>query len=147
MQVNQNAPVFQYNEIFIPATLEKVWDVLTDVPGWPAWNKKISKAQLTQPVAAGSAFRWTINGAAIRSVFHTVEENRALGWSGVTFGATAIHNWFFTLRDGGVQVRVEESMEGWLVALFRKKMNRDLATDMQYWLEALKTRCAHEHAR
>jgi hypothetical protein len=35
-------------------------------------------------------------------------------------------------------VSVEKSMEGWLVGLFKSKMNRDLANDMQYWLEVLK---------
>jgi len=29
-------------------------------------------------------------------------------------------------------------MEGWLIGLIRKKMNRDLAADMAYWLDRLK---------
>lgn len=137
MQVNQNAPVFQKNEMFIQADPEKVWNMLTDIPNWPNWNHKISKARLQGTPAVDGEFNWTINGANIRSTFHTVEKHRTLGWRGVTFGATAIHNWYLEARDGGTLVKVEESMEGWLIALFRKKMNRDLAADMQYWLEVL----------
>ena len=141
MQVNPGAPVFQTKEIFIQAAPEIVWGVLTNVSGWTNWNPKISKARMDSAVAVGTAFRWTINGVRIDSIFHTVEQPHALGWSGATFGATAIHNWHMEAADGGSRIRVEESMEGWLVALFRKKMNRDLATDMQFWLEALKVRC------
>ncbi len=138
MQVNHNAPVVQSKELFIQAGPEKVWAVLTNINQWTAWNHKISKAHIEGALAVGSVFHWKINGASIRSTVHTVETNRMLGWSGVTFGATAIHNWYLEARDGGTVVKVEESMEGWLIGLFRKKMNRDLAADMVYWLEALK---------
>lgn len=141
MQANQNAPVFQSKEIFIQATPEKIWDILTNVSGWTAWNRKISRARMEGTASVGASFRWTINGANIHSIFHTVEKPHTLGWTGATFGATAIHNWHLEAGAGGTQVRVEESMQGWLIALFRKKMNRDLATDMQYWLEALKVSC------
>lgn len=138
MQINQNAPVVQSKELFIQANPEKVWEVLTNINRWPAWNGKISKAHMEGTLTVGSVFHWKINGASIRSILHTVETNQKLGWSGATFGATAIHNWYLEARDGGTLVKVEESMEGWLIALFRKKMNRDLAADMTYWLEALK---------
>jgi uncharacterized protein YndB with AHSA1/START domain len=138
MQVNQSAPVFQTKEIFIQASPEKVWAILTHVAEWPRWNSKITKAKLEGNASEGTPFRWTINGAGIQSVFHTVKQPQALGWSGVTFGATAIHNWYLQAHADGTRVKVEESMEGWLISLFRKKMNRDLASDMLYWLEALK---------
>jgi len=41
-------------------------------------------------------------------------------------------------NDGGTLVKVEESMEGWLIGLFKNKMNKALEKDMQYWLEVLK---------
>lgn len=138
MQVNQNAPVVQSKELFIQANPEKVWAVLSNINQWTAWNHKISKATLEGALQVGAKFHWTINGAAIRSTVHTLEPYRVLGWSGVTFGATAIHNWYLEPRDGGTLVKVEESMEGWLIRLFSKKMNRDLAADMVYWLEVLK---------
>ncbi|MDO8366957.1 MAG: hypothetical protein Q7T20_09185, partial [Saprospiraceae bacterium] len=59
----------------------------------------------------------------IRLVLHTADTNRAFGWSGQTFGGSAIHNWYFEYKNGSTLVKVEESMEGWLIALFKKKMN------------------------
>jgi uncharacterized protein YndB with AHSA1/START domain len=138
MQVNQNAPVFQAAEILIQASPERVWMVLTDIQQWPTWNPNISRAKLDGPLSVAAKFNWKVKGASIRSILHTVDVQRAFGWSGTTFGGSAIHNWYLETHNGHTLVRVEESMEGWLVNLFKNKMNRDLATDMFFWLEKLK---------
>ena len=138
MQVNQHAPVLQANQIFIQASPERVWAVLTDINQWPTWNPKISRAALEGSPVVGAKFNWKVNGASIRSIVHTADVDRAFGWSGTTFGGSAIHNWHLESQNGGTLVKVEESMEGWLVGLFQKKMNRDLAADMVFWLEKLK---------
>jgi len=138
MQINQNAPVKQSNQIQIQASPEKVWAVLADINHWPKWNEKITKAKLEAMLDVGAKFRWKINGAVINSTLHTVKPNSAIGWSGTTFGGSAIHNWYLERNDGGTLVKVEESMEGWLIGLFKNKMNKALEKDMQYWLEVLK---------
>jgi uncharacterized protein YndB with AHSA1/START domain len=140
MQINQNAPVQQANQIEIQASPEKVWAVLTHINEWVAWNPKITQAKLNEKAQIGATFRWKVNGANINSVLHTVRPFEAFGWSGTTFGGSAIHNWYLTPHQSGTLVRVEESMEGWLVGIFRNKMNNDLARDMAFWLEMLKKR-------
>ncbi len=138
MHINQNAPVVQQNERFIAASPEKVWAVLTDINNWTSWHPKISRAKMTGEALPGTTFEWKANGASIKSVLQTVEPYRSLGWSGTTFGGSAIHNWQLEPQDSGTLVHVGESMEGWLIQLFKKKMNRDLAADMAFWLERLK---------
>ncbi|MDX2250000.1 MAG: SRPBCC family protein [Bacteroidia bacterium] len=141
MKVNPQAPVFQEAKIQIQVSPEKVWFVLTQINNWSNWNSKITRSEISEKPAAGVKFRWTVNGAKIKSVLHTVETNKTFGWSGVTFGGSAIHNWYLESKNGGTQVSVEESMEGWLVALFKSKMNHDLKKDMVFWLERLKYEC------
>lgn len=141
MTINQNAPVKQANQILIQATPEAVWKVLTDINHWTAWNEKISKAQINAPISKEVQFLWTVNGAKIKSTLHTVEPHKTFGWSGTTFGGSAIHNWYLENQNGATLVKVEESMEGWLVGLFKNKMNKDLANDMWFWLESLKRKC------
>lgn len=141
MKVNPQAPVFQEAKIQIQVSPEKVWSVLTQINNWPNWNSKITRSEISEKPAVGVKFRWTVNGAKIKSVLHTVETNKTFGWSGVTFGGSAIHNWYLESKNGGTQVSVEESMEGWLVALFKSKMNHDLKKDMVFWLEQLKHEC------
>jgi len=138
MQINQNAPVKQNKAIFIQATPEKVWAVLTDINNWPNWNPKISKAQMNESITPSAKFKWTVNGAKIKSTLHTVDPHKTFGWSGITFGGSAIHNWYLRAQGDGTYIQVEESMEGWLIKLFKQKMNRDLEADMLIWLEQLK---------
>lgn len=138
MQINQNAPVKQSNQILIQSNPEKVWAVLADINQWPTWNEHIAKVKVETNVSVGAKFRWKVNGATINSTLHTVKPNSAIGWSGTTFGGSAIHNWHLERTAEGTLVRVEESMEGWLIGLLKNKMNRDLEKDMQYWLEVLK---------
>lgn len=138
MTVNKEAPVFQTREVYINASPERVWEVLTYVEDWEVWNDRIKKPALQEELKLGSAFTWRTNGSKIKSVIHTFKINRALGWSGKTFGAKAVHNWFFEPAPSGTIVMVEESMEGWIMKLMKNKMNRKLGDDMQYWLEQLK---------
>lgn len=138
MKINENAPVKQKNQIVINAAPEKVWTVLTDINQWVSWNKKITKAQAPETQKVGVHFDWKVNGVSIKSTLHTVDPHKAFGWSGTTFGGSAIHNWYLTPQGTGTLVKVEESMEGWLMSLFKNKMNKDLAKDMQFWLDMLK---------
>ena len=139
--INENAPVKARRQLYIEAAPTQVWQVLTAVNNWPAWNAKITKAALPEAAHVGTAFKWTVNGAKINSIFHTVKPGVALGWTGSTFGGTAIHNWRLEATGSGTTVFVEESMQGWLISLFKGKMNHDLDSDMQIWLESLKAEC------
>lgn len=141
MTINPEAPVVQVKEIQINATPEKVWQVLTDIQHWDQWNKRIKHPNLQSHAEVGSVFTWKTNGSKIKSKIHFFTPNRVLGWQGKAFGARAIHNWYLETTTMGTKVRVEESMEGWIVNLIKHKMNKKLTDDMQYWLEQLKIAC------
>jgi uncharacterized protein YndB with AHSA1/START domain len=138
MTINQEAPVVQTKEIVINSTPEKVWQVLTNIQGWDKWNKRIKKPKAQDNLAVGSSFTWKINGSKINSKIHSFIPNKMLGWQGKAFGTSAIHNWYIKPTENGTIVSVEESMEGRIINLMKKKMNKKLAEDMEYWLEQLK---------
>ncbi|MDX1909192.1 MAG: SRPBCC family protein [Bacteroidia bacterium] len=138
MKVNQQAPVCQTGEILIQASPARVWSVLTDINHWPRWHTAISRANTEASPAPGVTFDWTVNGARIHSVLHTVTPYEAFGWSGTTFGGAAIHNWYLIPQADATLVKVEESLEGWLVRLFKTSMNQSLSRDIQSWLTSLK---------
>lgn len=141
MTINQEAPVVQTKEIVINATPEKVWKVLTNIQNWDKWNKRIKSPKIQGDLEVGSSFTWKANGSKIKSKIHSFTPNRILGWQGKAFGASAIHNWYLEPTENGTKIRVEESMEGWIINLMKKKMNEKLADDMVYWLEQLKIEC------
>ena len=138
MTINQEAPVIQTKEIIIDATSEKVWQILTNIQSWGKWNERIKKPKLKGNLEVGSSFTWKTNGSKINSKIHSYTPKRILGWKGKTFGVSAIHNWYLESTENGTKVVVEESMEGWIINLMKKKMNEKLAEDMLYWLKQLK---------
>ena len=139
--INSDAPVVQSKSVVIDADPKKVWQVLTAIEDWGTWNSRIKEPKLKSKLSLKSSFSWKINGAKINSTIETLIAEKTLGWSGKTFGAKALHYWYLEPVKGGTQVLVKESMEGWLIALMRKKMNKTLADDMEYWLEQLKIEC------
>lgn len=141
MKINQEAPVVQSEEIIINAKPEKVWKVLTDIEKWFSWNSNIKNPTLNEEPKVGASFTWKTNGSKIKSKIHTYDQNKSLGWKGKTFGAKAIHNWYLEPTNNGTKVIVEESMEGWIIALMKKKMNSTLEKDITFWLEQLKIEC------
>ncbi|MGR3809109.1 SRPBCC family protein [Jiulongibacter sp. NS-SX5] len=138
MDTNKKAPVFQKEEILITGQAKVVWQTLTDINSWPEWNNSIQHTQTSGKINVGQNFHWKSKGNKINSTIHTFIENNQLGWHGKAFGATAIHNWFLEEHQGFTKVRVEESMEGLLVVLLKKKMNQIVKNDMKSWLQSLK---------
>ena len=69
---------------------------------------------------------------------------KKFGWTGKALGTFAIHNWVLTEVDGGTSVFVEESMEGFLVNLFKKMFNKTLENGLDQWLYSLKKTCENQ---
>lgn len=137
--IHIDAPVITRKSIVINAPVEKVWKVFSDVNNWDAWQKEIVTPKINGAFKPGSSFNWKSNGLTITSTLQTVEINKMVGWSGPAFGAFAIHTWYFTEHNGQTTIRVEESMEGWLVTLLKSTFQSSLDSSIEYWLDALKT--------
>ncbi len=121
--IHEDAPVVTKLQIVIDAPIDSVWKVFADVNRWPQWQKEIPGSKINGPFKAGTSFDWKTHGLTIHSTFHTVESNAKVGWSGPAFGSFAIHNWYFIKQGNKTVVKVEESMEGWLVWLLSASFN------------------------
>ncbi len=137
--IHENAPVVTKLQIVIDAPIDSVWKVFANVNRWPQWQKEIPGSKMDGSFKEGTSFDWKTHGLTIRSTFHTVEKNKEVGWSGPAFGSFAIHNWHFIKQGNKTVVKVEESMEGWLVWLLKGKFQAVNKGSLIYWLKALKT--------
>lgn len=136
--INKEAPVKTYRQITINAPAQKVYGIMSDINHWEEWHTDVKDPKLNGPFRKGSSFDWKSGGLTIHSTLHTVLPNRKIGWSGKAFGAFAIHNWSFVEQNGKTTVKVEESMEGWLVSLMSKTFQKGLEDSLQVWLQNLK---------
>lgn len=141
LEVNKKAPVKHAEKIIIKASVPVVWKKLTDIKNWSDWNDIIDHAFLNEIPKPESSFYWKSNGMKIKSTFHTVVENKLLGWSGKTAGIHAIHNWSLEENDNGVIVCTQESMRGLLPLVFKSWMQKQLKKTVSSWLYFLKNAC------
>lgn len=136
--INRNAPVQTQQQITIHASPEKIYHIMSDVNHWSTWNKDIQDPVIKVPFQKGNSFDWKSGGLTIHSTLHTATPYRKIGWSGPAFGAFAIHNWTLVPNGDSTIVIVDESMEGWLVSMMRKKFQSHLEQSLQVWLGDLK---------
>lgn len=138
MDINRNAPAVAIKEIRISASPEEVWKVHADINGWQAWNPDISASKLEGELAPGSEFSWTSRGVKITSTLQEVEAETRLSWTGSGPGTSARHLWTLEADGDGTLLKTEESMEGWMVSLLKRKMQKTLENSLTGWLIDLK---------
>lgn len=138
MNIDTNAPVFARKEIVIHAPVEKVWELQTDIENWNRWQPDITSAKLEGALEAGTIFRWKAKGLNIVSTLHTVIPLKQIGWTGLSLGMFAIHNWMFEARGKTTLVVTEESLSGWLTRLMILLDPRFLEKSLETSLNNLK---------
>lgn len=143
--INSKAPVKSSNQISIDAPANIVWDLLTRIAEWPDWQKSVTSARLHGELKEGTSFTWKASNLTFNSKIHTISPQSRFGWTGVTVGVSAIHNWKFEIQNGKTMVSVEECLEGLLPNLFRKFFQRNLDTGIKTSLEELKTAAEKAH--
>ncbi|AFY94144.1 hypothetical protein [Chamaesiphon minutus] len=50
MEINLQAPVIAYHQIIINASIETIWQILTDIDRWNIWNSNISESRIEAPL-------------------------------------------------------------------------------------------------
>lgn len=138
MNIDTNAPVFARKEIIIHAPAEKVWELQTDIENWNRWQPDITSAKLEGALKADTIFRWKAKGLNIVSTLHTVKPLKQIGWTGLSLGMFAIHNWMFEARGKTTLVVTEESLSGWLTRLMILLDPRFLEKSLETSLNNLK---------
>lgn len=137
--VNEKAPVVSRNQIEIEATVDAVWKTLTDINDWPKWQKDVTETLVNGDIKQGTKFDWKAGGLSFKSVIHTSNPKSMFGWTGSTFGANAVHNWFFEENGNVTVVKVEESLQGILPKLFTSYFRKNLDSGVVKNLKELKS--------
>ncbi|MBR7741842.1 SRPBCC family protein [Phycicoccus sp. BSK3Z-2] len=146
MDIDTTAPVITRDEIFVPASIQGVWDVQTHIADWPRWQTDVTVHESPTHLVPGAQFRWHVSGLDIVSTIHEVEPPRRIVWGGPAAGITAVHVWELTPVEGGVVVRTRESWAGPAVDADPPTMQAALDASLAEWLDNLRaaaTRSGH----
>lgn len=138
--IDETAPVVVRLSIKIDAPLATVWDLHTDIPGWPAWNADIEGAAVNGPLRPGSSFTWRTHGLDITSTVQELVPGERIVWGGPAAGITGVHVWTFEQNSDHVTVHTEESWSGDPVEAATEQLGQALHASLADWLAALKAR-------
>lgn len=136
--IDEEAPVKASGGVRIEAPVERVWELLIDLPGWEAWAPDVHGVRLGSAVAADAAFSWAIGRTRIESRFAVVKPGRELTWTGAALWTRAVDRHVLEpTGDGATLHYIEESLAGVLVPLFFGSAK--LKAQHERWPAALKS--------
>jgi len=138
MDIDQNAPVIEHEQLLIAADVQTVWDALSDIEHWPDRNEAVRSVAVHGPIAPGTSFHWKAGPGTIKSRIAEVGAPGSTVWTGVTLGIRAVDAVSFEPSKGGTLVRQRESWDGLLARLFRSRMERTLRSGLRDGLRSLK---------
>mgnify|MGYP000267986065 CR=1 FL=1 len=128
--------------IKINANPKRVWEVFTHFQSYPEWNPFI-KALNGNP-KVGSIIEVNLPGMKFKPVVLNFSENKELRWKGkLLFNGVFDGEHFFQLVDNGdgtTTFKHGERFTGFLVRLFRKKIENETKAGFQAMNQALKDR-------
>lgn len=134
--IDDDAPVISSAVAEIDAPIEAVWNILTAIERWPAWNPDVKSAPLDGPTVEGATFRWKAGRNTINSTVVRLDVPRLIAWTGTTPGIMAVHVWYLESENGRTLARTEESYEGFVARIFRwplqKMLDRTLTDGVRH---------------
>lgn len=119
-RTTSGAPIEVRNAAVIHASIERVWDLLTDVERWPSWWRACRWVRLEPPTGAASVvFRWKAHPVELRSA--VVKSGRPHSFAITADGRGVQAERTFTLRatpDGSGTVVVSHETQVGLLPWF-----------------------------
>lgn len=136
-RIDERAAIQASGEIYINRPVDKVWEVLVNLPAWPQFDRNFSEVKLESTVSAGARASFRIKGFPIQGTFAVVEPNRELTWVGRSLWTKAIDRHVLEARSTETtRLYLEESLSGLLVPLMFSSTR--LLRQHQEWLNAIK---------
>ncbi|HEX5017522.1 MAG TPA: SRPBCC family protein [Actinomycetes bacterium] len=145
--LNEHAPVLASSEVVIAADPQIVWDVLTDFGRWPDWNADVRMMWLQGDGQAGTTFRWKTRSNTINSRIEHVDSPSRILWTGKSSGIRATHLHELEARNGGTFVRTEESFEGLVARILRRRLNKVVQAALDSELRQLRIEAERRSTR
>lgn len=138
MHINQKAPVSAFGQIEVNATPETVWEIMTAIHRWPEWNPDIREVSVEGELKPGTKFRWKSGPGTIKSTLQTLQPPNTISWTGKTLGISAVHVWRMESLGDVTVVQTEESWDGFIATVFRKRSQEVLKNAIYSGLQFLK---------
>lgn len=133
-----NAAVLATYAIEINVSVERIWQVATDVKNWPQWHEDLKNTKIDGPFVQGAHFSF---GGLFKHhlTLSKIKKFDLVMYFGTLLGYKGVTKWKFTpVTNEKTKVTFTESSNGFLIGVFYS--NDALETHLKAWLEKLKQR-------
>ena len=131
-------PVMASTELIVNSSVQRVWEIITDLNNWSAWNSDIESMHVQGEIGPGTVFVWKAGGMTIESTIMEFEPETRIAWKGKTFGITAYHVWTFLDKGNQTLIYTNEKFTGLLAWLLPGTMRKVIKKALIHGTEALK---------
>jgi uncharacterized protein YndB with AHSA1/START domain len=140
-QINEKAPAKVTREVVVKASVERVWEVLSDIDHWDQWaTLVITNTRLDGKFGVGDTFTGGRPGAAmvIQSTLALIDPPHRLAFCGDMSAAKVIHVWKLEkVSENETRVTVKESVDG-LAGIMGQGLIGSDTGDLAVWVKQLK---------
>ncbi|MDA1354428.1 MAG: hypothetical protein O3A01_08215 [bacterium] len=138
-EVNTKADVIINSDRIIDAPVNVVWEIMSDIDGWPLWNASVFKMEKRDIQAvSGNQFQWVYNDHEFVSTIGAASSPNVLSYSSLSGGHGIVSVWKFEeWNKDSTLVTVEQSVGGFFIAVFYDKEELKMLTEE--WLEHLQS--------
>lgn len=109
------SPIHFTNELKVAASLETIWDLLTDPAAWPSFYPGVQHVQLLDKhtrFGAGTRFETNLAGQDVYASVQEFEPMTRIAWGGYPKVAEHSNAWIITPIANGCHLWTEETMQG-----------------------------------
>lgn len=98
------APVQVGPDFLTPLKPQRVWDVLSSLDNWGAWNPKVTKVQAGPGLNVGTQLSYGWEEREVKATIEEVKDDQELTWKGARTGDDVLLRW--EIRPMGVNTLV-----------------------------------------
>ncbi len=111
-EVQEDAAVFYSHSEIIDAPVSLIYDIISDVEQWSAWQSAVNRTYVQGFCKKGKEFKWHSSGMAFKGLIHTANPPEEFGWVAKSMWFKIVMNWTLENSDGHTRVTVEQSLSG-----------------------------------
>lgn len=137
-KINENASIRDQHSIIINASIEEVWETLTNLKEWPSWYSNVKRMEVNDKVEEGTQFKWTLGRVKSISQIQRLAKPNTFSWTGKSKWVKRIYVWNLEADENQTIVTVSSSLQGTFTVLVEN--HQKVYTQLINWLECLKSK-------
>lgn len=137
-----DADIFAHNELFIRASVKRIWQHLVDAERWTDWYPNVSDVDVSGTddglLAAGVGFSCQRLGLETENRVYEFVSHSRIAWFSDAQELSSYQTWYFIPDDTGCRLVVEEVARGRMAVALRRSDAAVLHRSNELWLRMIK---------